>query len=284
MKQSAELVLVFLFLTQFGFAVENHQAKENIVKKRQVTELETTEDELLATLGEVTSPSGYRQLYIYSSQKLSEVEYKVGEAENWSPMSKAISSSHEAYGSKNFLPSAPGQKYTVRSVRPDGTRVTNLLEIDSKDEKIIIVKKLKEESKAEVDAQRKITPQSETAGASNVLTKALNSMGRCLGNGTCAALAGGARLGQISGGNSYLQVQPGEVLRFSPGSSFNSSMGRFNVSSQGHYVVVESINPDGTFTFLHQNWAGGSSQGKTVRRDTGNLRTLNGSATIYSGN
>jgi hypothetical protein len=61
-------------------------------------------------------------------------------------------------------------------------------------------------------------------------------------------------------------------------------MGYFRAGETGHYIVVESVNPNGQITFLDQNWAGGSSSGQFVRRASGNLRTLNGSATIYSGN
>jgi len=76
---------------------------------------------------------------------------------------------------------------------------------------------------------------------------------------------------------------PGQVLRLSPGSGLYSDRGFFS-TSVGHYVVVESVQPDGQITFLDQNWAGGSSSGRVVRRANANLRTLRGSATIYSGN
>lgn len=285
MKHSLLLLSILLTATN-GFSIEDHQAKESTRFKRESVEAKNEKFEWLASLGEETSPSGYRKLFIYSSEKLIGVEYKVGEAENWNKMVNARIDTHQAYGSESFLPSAPGQKYTVRGILPDGTRLTMLLELDAKNGKAISVKKIKEESKAEVDAERKTNVSQNEAplSTSNVLNKALNNIGKRLGNGTCAALAGGQRVGQISGGSGYLQIQPGQVLAFSPGSSFSSSMGRFSVSSQGHYVVVESINPDGSFTFLHQNWAGGSSSGQTVRRDTGNLRSLNGSATIYTGN
>lgn len=284
------LSLSIILMTGTGLAIEDHKANEASPIKRESIQKEKEGFELLAGLGEETSPSGYRKLFIYSEEKLSDVEYKVGEAENWNAMKKATSPTHEAFGTESFLPSAPGQKYSVRGIRSDGTRVTTLLVVDPKDGKVISAKIIKEESKAEVDAEKKTrivdssVPTGQSNSTSDVLMRAQSNIGRCLGNGTCAALAGGARVGQISGGGGYQQVQPGQVLRFSPGSSFSSSMGRFTVSSQGHYVVVESINPDGSFSFLHQNWAGGSSNGKTVRRDTGNLRTLNGSATIYTGN
>lgn len=292
------LSLSLILMAGTGLAIEDHKAKESAPIKRESIQKEKEDFELLATLGDETSPSGYRKLFIFSGEKLNEVEYKVGEAENWNAMRKATSPTHEAFGTESFLPSAPGQKYTIRGIRPDGTRITTLLEVDPKDGKVISAKVIKEESKEDVDAEKKTriheTPASasnlnpssdgQSFGTSGVLMRAQSNIGRCLGNGTCAALAGGSRVGQISGGGGYQQVQPGQVLRFSPGSSFSSSMGRFTVSSQGHYVVVESINPDGSFSFLHQNWAGGSRNGQTVRRDTGNLRTLNGSATIYTGN
>lgn len=290
MKHSVIFSLSLLMVGGTSFSIDQHQSQASAPKTRETVKSEKEDKELLATLGADTSPSGYRKLFIFSSEKLTEVEYKVGAAENWSRMNKATSPTHEAFGTESFLPSAPGQKYTVRGIRPDGTRVTTLLEVDPKDGKVISTKIILEESKEIVDAERKSrivepsSPADSSYASSAVLMRAQSNIGRCLGNGTCAALAGGSRVGQISGGSSYHQVQPGQVLRFSPGSSFSSSMGRFTVSSQGHYVVVESVNPDGSFTFLHQNWAGGSSHGQTVRRDTGNLRTLNGSATIYTGN
>lgn len=291
MKHSVIFSLSLLMVGGTSFSIDQHQSQASTPKTRETVKSEKEDKELLATLGADTSPSGYRKLFIFSSEKLTDVEYKVGAAENWSRMNKATSPTHEAFGTESFLPSAPGQKYTVRGIRPDGTRVTTLLEVDPKDGKVISTKTILEESKEAVDAEKKTRPTDSSSSpadssyaSSAVLMRAQSNIGRCLGNGTCAALAGGARVGQISGGNSYHQVQPGQVLRFSPGSSFSSSMGRFTVSSQGHYVVVESVNPDGSFTFLHQNWAGGSSHGQTVRRDTGNLRTLNGSATIYTGN
>ncbi|MFM8269129.1 MAG: hypothetical protein ACKN9V_02985, partial [Pseudomonadota bacterium] len=279
MKHQALFSLSIVFITTSGFAIEDHKAKEVAPFKRETVQLEQKTEDLLATLGEDTSPSGYRKLFIYSSEKLSEVEYQVGAADNWNQMVKAKSPTHEAFGTDSYLPSAPGQKYTVRGIGADGTRVTTLLEIDPKDGRVILTKVIKEESKEEVDAERKAknlkqAPSSQSNfasdnfsqsfGSSAVLMRAQGNLGRCLGNGTCAALAGGDRVGQLSGGSGYQQVQPGQVLRFSPGSSFSSSMGRFNVSSQGHYVVVESVNPDGSFTFLHQNWAGGSREGQTV--------------------
>ncbi|NBX83371.1 hypothetical protein EBQ90_09835 [bacterium] len=300
MKHPLIFSLSILLVSGTSFSIDQHQSQASAPKTRETVKSEKEDKELLATLGADTSPSGYRKLFIFSSEKLTEVEYKVGAAENWSRMNKATSPTHEAFGTESFLPSAPGQKYTVRGIRPDGTRVTTLLEVDPKDGKVISTKIILEESKEAVDAERKLrieepsspstpsyasnTGNDQSFASSAVLMRAQSNIGRCLGNGTCAALAGGSRVGQISGGGNYHQVQPGQVLRFSPGSSFSSSMGRFTVSSQGHYVVVESVNPDGSFTFLHQNWAGGSSHGQTVRRDTGNLRTLNGSATIYTGN
>lgn len=290
MNYSVVFSISLVLVTGTSFSIDQHQSQASAPKTRETVKSEKEDKELLATLGTDTSPSGYRKLFIFSSEKLTEVEYKVGAAENWSRMNKATSPTHEAFGTESFLPSAPGQKYTVRGIRPDGTRVTTLLEVDPKDGAVISTKIILEESKEAVDAEKKtrpmdsIIPADSSYASSAVLMRAQSNIGRCLGNGTCAALAGGSRVGQLSGGGGYHQVQPGQVLRFSPGSSFSSSMGRFTISSQGHYVVVESINPDGSFTFLHQNWAGGSSHGQTVRRDTGNLRTLNGSATIYTGN
>lgn len=297
MKYQVVLSITLLLTSSIGFT-EDHRPKELSSQKRETGSEKPEKWELLATLGNETSPSGYRKLFIFATETLSEVEYKVGEAENWNRMVKANSPTHEAFGTDSFLPSAPGQKFSVRGIRPDGSRITTLLEVDRKDGKVISAKVIKEESKAEVDAENRKKevvsapttakslsgPSDSSVGSSAVLMRAQSNIGRCLGNGTCAALAGGSRVGQISGGSNYQQVQPGQVLRFSPGSSFSSSMGRFTVSSQGHYVVVESVNPDGSFTFLHQNWAGGNRNGQTVRRDSGNLRSLSGSATIYTGN
>jgi len=298
------ILFTLIYFSGIGFSADDHKAKENIPLARGTVANEGTKFNLSASLGEDTSPSGYRQLFIFSSEALKEVEFKVGEAENWNKMDKAAHSNPNSYSTQSYLPSAPGQKFSVRGIRSDGSRVTSLLVVDPKEGKLISVNTVKEESKAEVEAEKKSqqaslpvtsdssntpwssnTPRSSNNfGSSQVLMQAQSNVGRCLGNGTCAALSGGSRIGQISGSSGYQQVQPGQVLRFSPGSSFSSGMGRFTVSSQGHYVVVESIQPDGSFTFLHQNWAGGSSHGKNVRRETGNLRTLNGSATIYSGN
>lgn len=122
-------------------------------------------------------------------------------------------------------------------------------------------------------------------GTSRVLQLAQSNINRRVGNGTCAALRGsGPTLGTVGGGGSGMeQILPGMVLRLSPGASIQGSMGRFTVSSQGHYIVVESIDPEGNITFLDQNWLGGNSAGQKVRRATASLRTLRGSASIYSG-
>ena len=165
----------------------------------------------------------------------------------------------------------------VRGITPEGKRITSLLTVESTDGLKISSKIIKIEEAKAIAAQA-------PAPTSRVLQLAQSNVGRTVGSGDCSALRGGQKIGTIgSGGAGMERLAPGVVLRLSPGASLMGSMGRFNVSSMGHYIVLESIQPDGTFTFLDQNWLGGSSAGRKVRRATGNLRTLNGSATIYSG-
>ncbi|NDG27564.1 MAG: hypothetical protein EB120_10385, partial [Proteobacteria bacterium] len=217
-------------------------------------------------------------------------QFKIGQSENWSGLSEFTAPDVKAYGSKSFVPAAKNQKFKVRGIRPDGTRVTYALANETEDGSVVRAEKVGEESKEAVDRELAAARKAQelqpsfNEGSSRVLSRAQASLGRTLGSGDCSALRGsGPALGTIGTGGAGIQnLMPGQVLRLSPGSGLYSDRGFFS-TSVGHYLVVESIQPDGQMTFLDQNWAGGSSAGRTVRRATANLRTLRGSATIYSG-
>jgi hypothetical protein len=279
----SKVVVVSFMVTHCFFAVwadpshdtssEKSKGTVRVVEAKKDGEQETW----TARMGETHSSSLYRQLFIYSKQKLSNVEFLIGDSENWEKMKVFKSPNQFTYGTEMFLPSAPGQKFTVRGTNSEGKRITALVTVESSDGLKLSVKPIKEESIEN-------TPVSTENRTSRVLQLAQANIGRTVGSGDCSALKGGARLGSLGGGGAGIdKLAPGMVLRLSPGSSFSGSMGRFNVSSSGHYIVLEAIRPDGTFTFLDQNWMGGSSAGRRVRRATGNFRTLKGSATIYSG-
>lgn len=285
-----------MILSLSFFAVTLAQANPTHLSKEQSADRSRPIDfsesgkniDLRARMGDTESSSGYRQLFIYSDEKLKRVEFKVGSAENWGSLSNFASNELNAYGSKSFLPAAPNQRFTVRGIKPDGTRVTYLITNDSTDGSGMSVKLINEESKEMVDKEIEkeiAAPVPAEMSSSRVLSLAQSSVGRRLGSGDCSALRGsGPSLGTIGSGGAGIQnLMPGQVLRLSPGSGFSGSMGYFSASSSGHYIVVESVDPSGQITFLDQNWMGGSSAGQTVRRAHGNLRTLNGSATIYSG-
>jgi len=277
-------VLITLSLFQNIVLAEDHSYESKPKLQRQIVDSgEIVASELLAKMGEEESSSGYRQLFLYSPRALRGVEMRIGDAENWSSLGEFKSDTHKAYGTKSFLPSAPGQKFTIRAIREDGTRVTSLLVIDSKNPSLVEVKTMKEEPRGSFEEVKKTQ---RITGTSSVLTKAQSNIGHRLGSGDCSALRGsGPALGRIGGGGVGVeQLMPGQVLRLSPGAGLQGSMGYFRAGETGHYIVVESVNPNGQITFLDQNWAGGSSSGQFVRRASGNLRTLNGSATIYSGN
>lgn len=283
--KAIHFVLMTVCLLQNLVRADDHSFNSKSNSERPIADQidDGGETELLARMGEVVSPSGYRRLVIYSPGKLKNLQYRVGEAENWDVMTELKSEDYNAYGTINFLPSAPGQKFTFRAIREDGTRVTSLIEIDSKDPKIVRVKTLKEEPKGSFKEEKQADA---TSGTSSVLQKAQANIGRRIGSGDCSALRGsGPALGRIgSGGAGMEQLVPGQVLRLSPGAGLQGSMGSFRTGGSGHFIVVESVEPNGKITFLDQNWAGGGSAGRTVRRASANLRTLNGSATIYSGN
>jgi hypothetical protein len=272
------------------FAVPTHDNTGSTPNRseRPVVERDSAEEiSILARMGDEVSGSNYRELFIYAPEKLLNVEYRVGDAENWEKMKAFSAPGQFAYGTESYLPSAPGQKFTVRGTKADGTRVTYTLKNESPDGRNMGVKFVKAEKVPVVKnvVVKNENGNKESFGSSRTLQMAQSNIGRRVGNGTCAALRGtGQVVGSIGGGGSGLQnLVPGQVLRLSPGASLNTNQGRFTVSSQGHYIVVESINPDGSMTFLDQNWMGGSSAGQTVRRATGNLRTLNGSAQIIDG-
>ena len=278
----------YLFVSLFvfhGFVLaEDHLGEiKPKYQRQQFSEENALATPLLAKMGDEKSSSGYRQLFLYSPHALTGVQFKIGDAENWSSMSEFKSDTHKAYGTKSFLPSAPGQKFTVRAIREDGSRITSLLEIDTQNPDQILLKTIKEEPKGSFEVQKQVD---SATGTSSVLMRAQANIGHRLGSGDCSALRGsGPALGRIgSGGVGLEQLMPGQVLRLSPGAGLQGSMGYFRAGETGHYIVVESIEPDGRISFLDQNWAGGSSSGQFVRRAHGNLRTLNGSATIYSGN
>lgn len=253
-------------------------APKRLPERATISVEELDKEFLTARLGDKTSSENYRQLFIYSEEKLSNVEFRIGDSENWETMKTFSTPGQFAYGTESFLPSAPGQKYTVRGTTKDGKRVTSVLTVDPAKGLVLAVKKIKEETGVPT------VPVSAPVSTSRVLQLAQSNIGRRVGSGDCSALRGGQRIGSIGGGGAGIdRLAPGNVLRLSPNSSLMGSMGRFNVSSMGHYIVVESVRPDGTITFLDQNWLGGSSAGQKVRRATANLRTLNGSATIYSG-
>lgn len=276
------LILVLSFFQNLSLA-EDHEFKANAPIQRPISEERVDDFHILARMGDESSSSGYRQLIIYSPEILKNVQFRVGEAENWNEMMKFKSDTHKAYGTKSFLPAAPGQKFTLRGIREDGARVTSLLMIDPKDPKTILVTTLKVEAKGSYPEEKKFDV---ATGTSSVLAKAQANIGHRLGSGDCSALRGsGPSLGMIGGGGAGLErLIPGQVLRLSPGAGLQGSMGYFRAGGTGHYIVVESVSPNGQITFLDQNWAGGSSSGQFVRRANANLRTLNGSATIYSGN
>lgn len=281
MQKSLKVISVSLFIFNMAWADPSHETNNSPTKtsNRPVVEaLENESNGLTARLGDDTSSSSYRQLFIYSGEKLTNVEYSLGDSENWEKMKTFSTPGQFAYGTESFLPTAPGQKFTVRGITTDGKRVTSVLTVDPDKGLVLAVKKIKEEDV-------KTLPVSATVSTSRVLQLAQSNVGRTVGSGDCSALSGGQRIGSIGGGGAGIEnLAPGMVLRLSPNSSLYGSMGRFNVSSMGHYIVVESVNPNGQITFLDQNWMGGSSAGRTVRRATANLRSLNGSATIYSGN
>lgn len=283
-----------LVTSALALANPSHLSKEqSATRLRPISDTDSDKGiDLRARMGDTESSSGYRQLFIYTDEKLSRVQFKVGNAENWVNFSEFSSPELKAYGTKSFLPAAPNQRFTVRGVRSDGSRVTYLVINESEDGSGMSVKLIGEEPKEIVDKEialekAKQAPESFPAEASSsrVLALAQSNVGRRVGSGDCSALRGsGPALGTIGGGGSGIQnLMPGQVLRLSPGSGFSGSMGYFSASSSGHYIVVESVQPNGQITFLDQNWMGGSSSGQTVRRASGNLRTLNGSATIYSG-
>ena len=280
-----------VFSASLSYANPTHSEDEKTLGRiRPIAEArEQNGSGISARMGDIESSSGYRQLFIYSPEKLSTAEFKIGESENWGPLSEFSAPDLKAYGTKSFVSAAKNQKFTVRGIRPDGTRVTYLVVNDSVDGTALSVKKIKEEPKSEVDkelAQEKPAVKLPSSNqTSRVLALAESSIGRTLGSGDCSALRGsGPALGTIgSGGAGMERLMPGQVLRLSPGSGLYSDRGFFS-TSVGHYVVVESVQPDGQITFLDQNWAGGSSSGRVVRRANANLRTLRGSATIYSGN
>jgi len=272
------LLLLLTFFNDYSRA-NDHFAKKEKNQQREVAPEEQKKEKLLAKMGNDLSSGSYRQLFVYTLEKLRNPEFRVGEAENWNNLEKATSPTHEAYTSSSYLPAAKGQKFTVRGERPDGIRVTYLLSLEGTDGTEVKTELIKEESPHEFKKE-------VAEGPSGVLMKAQANLGRCLGSGDCSALRGsGPALGTIgSRGAGLERLMPGQVLRLSPGAGMSGSMGYFRTGPTGHYIVVESVNPDGTITFLDQNWAGGSSSGRHVRRATANLRTLSGSATIYSGN
>lgn len=262
------------------WAAPDHDAKKS---QRQSTDRPLTARELetekawTARMGDKTSSANYRQLFVYSPEKLKQVEFRLGDSEGWEKMKAFSTDEGYSYGTETFLPTAPGQKFTVRGINEKGERVTQLLKVESADGNKMSVKLIDVE-------EAKTFEIAAPVATSRVLQLAQANIGRTVGSGDCSALKGGQRIGTLGGGGAGMErLAPGMVLRLSPGASIMGSMGRFNVSSMGHYVVVESVQPDGTMTFLDQNWMGGSSSGRRVRRATANLRTLNGSATIYSG-
>jgi len=272
----------------FGVPTHDNTGATPNRSERPVVERDSAEEiSILARMGDEVSGSNYRELFIYAPEKLLNVEYRVGDAENWEKMKAFSAPGQFAYGTESYLPSAPGQKFTVRGTKADGTRVTYTLKNESPDGRNMGVKFVKAEK---VPVVKNVVVKNESGptenfGSSRTLQMAQSNIGRRVGNGTCAALRGtGQVVGSIGGGGAGFQrLVPGQVLRLSPGSSLNTNQGRFTISSQGHYIVVESINPDGSITFLDQNWAGGSSAGQTVRRASGNIRSLNGSAQIIDG-
>jgi len=275
-------VLALISLSSL-WAVPPHDSSKTTPRglERPVFAEEVKEEDIwTARMGDKTSSSNYRQLFIYTPEKLTNVEFHLGEAEGWEKLKAFSTPDQFAYGTENFLPSAPGQKFTVRGINQDGKRVTKLVTVESADGLKMSVKTIKVEDVKTIPVSTPVAP----VATSRVLQLAQSNIGRTVGSGDCSALRGGQRLGTIGGGGAGIErLSPGNVLRLSPNSSLVGSMGRFNVSSMGHYIVVESVRPDGTITFLDQNWSGGSSAGRRVRRATANLRTLNGSATIYSG-
>lgn len=272
-------VLALISLSSL-WAVPTHDSSKTQSRgsERPIIAKEAEEENIwTARMGDKTSSTNYRQLFIYSPEKLTQVEFHLGESEGWEKMKAFSTPDQFAFGTEAFLPTAIGQKFTVRGINEEGKRVTKLVTVESADGLKMSVRNLKVEDV-------KTVPVSAPIATSRVLQLAQSNVGRTVGSGDCSALKGGQRIGSIGGGGAGIErLSPGNVLRLSPNSSLVGSMGRFNVSSMGHYIVVESVRPDGTITFLDQNWSGGSSAGRRVRRATANLRTLNGSATIYSG-
>ncbi|NBX69256.1 MAG: hypothetical protein EBR01_09885 [Proteobacteria bacterium] len=274
-------VVALMSLTSIWANPSHDATKSQLKENDHPSASREVEDEKLwsARMGDKSSSGIYRQLFIYTPEKLTQVEFRLGDADNWDKMKAFSTEEGFAYGTESFLPTAPGQKFTVRGINEKGERVTQLVTVQTPDGLTLSVKKLKVEDAKTFEIAAPIQTQT-----SRVLQLAQSNVGRTVGSGDCSALKGGQRIGTLGGGGAGMEkLAPGMVLRLSPGASLYGSMGRFNVSSLGHYVVVESVQPDGTMTFLDQNWLGGSSAGRKVRRATANLRSLNGSATIYSG-
>jgi len=287
--QYFSLILVTILISFNLSQAEDHRATEEKSLPRAFAPSAELKSEFLAKMGEESSSGSYRQLFIYSGEELKNVEFRVGQAENWNALQKVKSPSHQAYGSSSFLPSAQGQKFTVRGIRADGSRATYLLTVENADGSLVRAELIKEESGEEIKKEKGLGSNgadTNSGETSAVLMRAQANLGRCLGSGDCSALRGsGPALGRIGSGGAGLEnLAPGQVLRLSPGAGLSGSMGYFRAGGTGHYIVVESVSPDGQMTFYDQNWAGGSSSGRKVRRATANLRTLSGYATIYSGN
>ena len=109
MKKTIALVFLFTISLDFSVATDHLKSEENLLK-REVMPQEEKKHQLLAKMGNDLTSGSYRQLFIYSLEKLKNLEFRVGEAENWNAFEKASSPTHEAYTSSSYLPSARGQK------------------------------------------------------------------------------------------------------------------------------------------------------------------------------
>lgn len=122
----------------------------------------TTEDKsvaahFIARAGETESSPNYREIFVYSKEKLKNVQLRFEKIEGWSNLKEFNATDYSAYGTTANYSVADGNRYLVRGVREDGVRVTDLLITKNVEGTVsVAVEGVKEESAEEVAKEVKV--------------------------------------------------------------------------------------------------------------------------------
>jgi hypothetical protein len=237
-----------------------------------------------ARFGDTETSSGYKQVFVYSREKISSAQIALGESQTWSPTKVYSHPEFQVVGSESYFEVKDGQKFRFRAVLENGTRFTDTLVVNKADNEFAFVATFEGiESKEAVTKEleelaKKLQQQSlaaQNAAAANINSYAPVQNGRFGGSyKDCwdyVMKTGG--IGQAVGTYRRLDssmLSPGTVLHMK-GFSWNGSSG------SNHWARVESVDGAGNVTISHSNLNG--YRGKIV--ETRPASGFSGTVTIH---